>query len=210
MKRIIERNNMRPVIAILYQLLVVLANILIYNLSENTVFVIYGTLFFVFVYPLLLMLFPIMYFKVDNQYLRLKNILVSFLLICLLCFFIELCFYNLEGSFTIKLHFQDYSSFIYLAVVNYIIQPAVFVIVFFYYINDKKIHYFSKTHTYIYVIISSILFSLMFYPYIKMIFAGFIIGITLSFIHLKNKNVYFLIILDILIAIITSIIVIYT
>ena len=208
MKPIIRKDNVRPIIALLYQFIVVSISTSIWFLSE-LILVNQDIVFFILiVYPILVTIFPIVYFRITNRFVRIKDILKLILIVLLLCSFVELFFYNSKGNFKIEFLFQYYRSWIYL--INfYLFQPLMFIIVFFYYINDNQISNLPKKSRYIYSLISILLFSFMFYPYLKMILAGFLIGFVIFIIYGKFKNVYLLIATEILITIITSLIVIY-
>lgn len=196
--------DIRPVVALLYQFLVVLINSLFFLFVDDIVLV-DNIVEYTLLSSAIIMLFPIFYFKVGNERIKLRRVIILILITFLFSMFLELSFYNLNGSFQFQLDFQNFKPSILIYTVNNFIYSTIMpVIVFFYYIND--IHIYDQKKKYIYLTISIILYALFFMPYFKLIIAGLIIGSLLSYLYVKYKNIYLIIGLDLLIFLITNVV----
>lgn len=196
--------DIRPVVALLYQFLVVLINSLFFLFVDDIVLV-DNIVEYTLLSSAIIMLFPIFYFKVGNERIKLRRVITLILITFLFSMFLELSFYNLNGNFQFQLDFQNFKPSILIYTVNNFIYSTIMpVIVFFYYIND--IHIYDQKKKYIYLTISIILYALFFMPYFKLIIAGLIIGSLLSYLYIKYKNIYLIIGLDLLIFLITNVV----
>lgn len=196
--------DIRPVVALLYQFLVVLINSLFFLFVDDIVLV-DNIVEYTLLSSAIIMLFPIFYFKVGNERIKLRRVITLILITFLFSMFLELSFYNLNGSFQFQLDFQNFKPSILIYTVNNFIYSTIMpVIVFFYYIND--IHIYDQKKKYIYLTISIILYALFFMPNFKLIIAGLIIGSLLSYLYVKYKNIYLIIGLDLLIFLITNVV----
>ncbi len=196
--------DIRPVVALLYQFLVVLINYLFFLFVDDIVLV-DNIVEYTLLSSAIIMLFPIFYFKVGNERIKLRRVIILILITFLFSMFLELSFYNLNGSFQFQLDFQNFKPSILIYTVNNFIYSTIMpVIVFFYYIND--IHIYDQKKKYIYLTISIILYALFFMPNFKLIIAGLIIGSLLSYLYVKYKNIYLIIGLDLLIFLITNVV----
>ena len=196
--------DIRPVVALLYQFLVVLINYLFFLFVDDIVLV-DNIVEYTLLSSAIIMLFPIFYFKVGNERIKLRRVIILILITFLFSMFLELSFYNLNGSFQFQLDFQNFKPSILIYTVNNFIYSTIMpVIVFFYYIND--IHIYDQKKKYIYLTISIILYALFFMPNFKLIIAGLIIGSLLSYLYIKYKNIYLIIGLDLLIFLITNVV----
>ena len=196
--------DIRPVVALLYQFLVVLINSLFFLFVDDIVLV-DNIVEYTLLSSAIIMLFPIFYFKVGNERIKLRRVIILILITFLFSMFLELSFYNLNGSFQFQLDFQNFKPSILIYTVNNFIYSTIMpVIVFFYYIND--IHIYDQKKKYIYLTISIILYALFFMPNFKLIIAGLIIGSLLSYLYVKYKNIYLIIGLDLLIFLITNVV----
>ena len=196
--------DIRPVVALLYQFLVVLINYLFFLFVDDIVLV-DNIVEYTLLSSAIIMLFPIFYFKVGNERIKLRRVIILILITFLFSMFLELSFYNLNGSFQFQLDIQNFKPSILIYTVNNFIYSTIMpVIVFFYYIND--IHIYDQKKKYIYLTISIILYALFFMPNFKLIIAGLIIGSLLSYLYVKYKNIYLIIGLDLLIFLITNVV----
>lgn len=196
--------DIRPVVALLYQFLVVLINSLFFLFVDDIVLV-DNIVEYTLLSSAIIMLFPIFYFKVGNERIKLRRVITLILITFLFSMFLELSFYNLNGNFQFQLDFQNFKPSILIYTVNNFIYSTIMpVIVFFYYIND--IHIYDQKKKYIYLTISIILYALFFMPYFKLIITGLIIGSLLSYLYIKYKNIYLIIGLDLLIFLITNVV----
>ena len=196
--------DIRPVVALLYQFLVVLINYLFFLFVDDIVLV-DNIVEYTLLSSAIIMLFPIFYFKVGNERIKLRRVIILILITFLFSMFLELSFYNLNGNFQFQLDFQNFKPSILIYTVNNFIYSTIMpVIVFFYYIND--IHIYDQKKKYIYLTISIILYALFFMPNFKLIIAGLIIGSLLSYLYVKYKNIYLIIGLDLLIFLITNVV----
>ena len=196
--------DIRPVVALLYQFLVVLINSLFFLFVDDIVLV-DNIVEYTLLSSAIIMLFPIFYFKVGNERIKLRRVIILILITFLFSMFLELSFYNLNGNFQFQLDFQNFKPSILIYTVNNFIYSTIMpVIVFFYYIND--IHIYDQKKKYIYLTISIILYALFFMPNFKLIIAGLIIGSLLSYLYVKYKNIYLIIGLDLLIFLITNVV----
>ena len=203
-KKAKESDNIRPVVALLYQFLVILINYLFFLFVDDIVLV-DNIVEYTLLSSAIIMLFPIFYFKVGNERIKLRRVITLILITFLFSMFLELSFYNLNGNFQFQLDFQNFKPSILIYTVNNFIYSTIMpVIVFFYYIND--IHIYDQKKKYIYLTISIILYALFFMPYFKLIIAGLIIGSLLSYLYIKYKNIYLIIGLDLLIFLITNVV----
>lgn len=208
MKFIIKNSKTRSVIAIVYQLIFVILNYLIWKFSDIIIAEHTAAMLLILFYPILTLIIPISFFKVKNEPFNINKILVFTAFVLFLSVFLELFLYSQSGSLRIDVQYPGGKSMIYPMSI-FLLQPIVSIFVFFYYINDNYIKQLSATTRMILRTISVILYSFTFYPYPKMILAGILIGIAIFVIYGRVKNILFLIGTSIILAVITSIITIY-
>ena len=116
--------DIRPVVALLYQFLVVLINSLFFLFVDDIVLV-DNIVEYTLLSSAIIMLFPIFYFKVGNERIKLRRVIILILITFLFSMFLELSFYNLNGSFQFQLDFQNFKPSILIYTVNNFIYSTI-------------------------------------------------------------------------------------